>query len=140
MKIKFIIFLLFPVLLFSQHTIRIKAIDDATVPIQRAIVAISQEGNQIAFGTTDANGFIEKQLAVGSYIIIIKKLGYVPITEVLLVQKEELLTVTLLTETNQLKNVIITSRPKIMKVKGDTIAYNLKAVVDGTENKIEDVI
>jgi hypothetical protein len=27
-----------------------------------------------------------------------------------------------------------------MRIKGDSISYNLKAVVDGTENKIEDVI
>jgi hypothetical protein len=27
-----------------------------------------------------------------------------------------------------------------MRIKGDTISYNLKAIVDGTENKIEDVI
>lgn len=140
MKLKLIIFLLFPVLLFSQHAVRIKAIDDAKVPLQRAIVAISQEDNQIAFGTTDANGFIEKQLAAGTYIITIKKLGFAPITEVLLVQKEELFTYTLFLEMNKLKDVVITSRPKVMRVKEDTLSYNLKAVVDGTENKIEDVI
>jgi hypothetical protein len=140
MKIKFIIFLLYPVLLFSQHTVRIKTIDDDKVPIQRAIVAISQEDNQIAFGTTDANGFIEKQLAAGTYIITIKKLGFAPITEVFLVQKEELFTYTLFLEMNKLKDVVITSRPKVMRVKEDTLSYNLKAVVDGTENKIEDVI
>lgn len=140
MKIKFIIFLLFPVLLFSQHTIRLKVVDESIASVPRAIVIISQDGNQLAFGTTDGNGFLENQLAAGSYRITIKKLGFIPITEEVSIQKEEFLTFTLLPETNQLKNVIITSRPKIMKVKGDTISYNLKAVVDGTENKIEDVI
>ncbi|TDE05195.1 carboxypeptidase-like regulatory domain-containing protein [Flavobacterium sandaracinum] len=140
LNFKLILFLLFPVFLFSQHTIRLKVVDEASASVPRAIVIISQDGNQIAFGTTDTNGFLENQLASGTYTITIKKLGFVPITEVVFVQKEEFLTFTLLPETNQLKNVIITSRPKIMKVKGDTISYNLKAVVDGTENKIEDVI
>lgn len=140
LNFKLIVFLLFPVFLFSQHTIRFKVVDEASIPLARAIVIMSQDDNQIAFGTTDANGFIEKQLPAGSYAITIKKLGFVPITEVVSIQKDESETFTLLPETNQLKNVIITSRPKVMKVKGDTISYNLKAVVDGTENKIEDVI
>ena len=140
LNFKLILFLLFPVILFSQNFIRFKVVDEARIPVARAIVIISQDGNQIAFGTTDANGFIEKQLTAGAYTVTIKKLGFATITEVISIQKEESLTFKLLTEANQLKNVIITSRPKIMKVKGDTIAYNLKAVVDGTENKIEDVI
>jgi hypothetical protein len=38
-------------------------------------------------------------------------------------------------ELNQLEDVIIKARPKIMRIKGDSISYNLKAVVDGTEIK-----
>jgi hypothetical protein len=34
-------------------------------------------------------------------------------------------------ELNQLEDVIIKARPKIMRIKGDSISYNLKAVVDG---------
>jgi hypothetical protein len=45
----------------------------------------------------------------------------------------------MLPEMNQkLQNVVITSRPKIMRIK-ETLFHNLKAIVDGTENKIEDV-
>lgn len=140
MSLKYLILLIFPFFVFSQHSIRFKVVDEANTPITRAIVIINQEDNQIGFGSTDANGFIEKQIVSGPYTITIKKLGFIPITKVISIQKEEELTFALLPEMNQLKNVIISSRPKIMKVKGDTISYNLKAVVDGTENKIEDVI
>ena len=137
---KYIFIILFPVLLFSQQTLQVKIVDENNLPVIRAIVSISQEDNQVAFGTTDANGFFEKQLPLGSYSVSIKKLGFSPITELVSIQKNEVLTFIILPETNQLKNVIISSRPKLMKIKEDTISYNMKAVADGTENKIEDVI
>ena len=137
---KYIFIILFPVLLFSQQSLQIKIVDENNLPVSRVIVSISQEDDQVAFGTTDANGFFEKQLPLGSYSVSIKKLGFSPITELVSIQKNEVLRFIILPETNQLKNVIISSRPKLMKIKEDTISYNMKAVVDGTENKIEDVI
>ena len=62
------------------------------MPVIRAIVSISQEDNQVAFGTTDANGFFEKQLPLGSYSVSIKKLGFSPITELVSIQENEVLT------------------------------------------------
>ena len=119
---KYIFFILFPVLLFSQQTLQVKIVDENNLPVIRAIVSISQEDNQVAFGTTDANGFFEKQLPLGSYSVSIKKLGFSPITELVSIQENEVLTFIILPETNQLKNVIISSRPKLMKIKEDTIS------------------
>lgn len=137
---KYIFFLLFPVFLFSQQTLQVKIVDENNLPVYRAIVSVSQDDNQVAFGTTDANGLFEKQLPSGSYFLSVKKLGFTPLLEPVSLQKNEFLIFTFLPETNQLKNVIISSRPKLMKIKEDTISYNIKAVLDGTENKIEDVI
>lgn len=50
--------------------------------------------------------FFEKQLPLGSYSVSIKKLGFSPITELVSIQKNEVLTFIILPETNQLKNVI----------------------------------
>ncbi len=137
---KYIFFLLFPVFLFSQQTLQVKIVDENNLPVYRAIVSVSQDDNQVTFGLTDANGLFEKQLPSGSYFLSVKKLGFTSLLEPVSLQKNEVLIFAFLPETNQLKNVIISSRPKLMKIKEDTISYNINAVLDGTENKIEDVI
>lgn len=40
----------------------------------------------------------------------------------------------------EIKEVVIKSRPKISKVVGDTIAFNISAIKDGTERTAEDLI
>ena len=140
MNLRCLIFLLFPLVLHAQGKIQLKIVDENATAISRAIVIISQANNQIAFGTTNNEGVFEKDLGPGSYVFNIKKLGFTAITEEVSVSENLNLTFVLLPETNQLQNVVITTRPKLMRIKEDTISYNLKAVVDGTENKIEDVI
>jgi len=140
LNLKYLFFLFFPVILFSQNIISIKISDENKLAVSRAIVIVSIEDNQVAFGTTDSEGVFDKELPSGAYVFNIKKLGYTPIMEVVLVKESVALSFVMLPEMNQLQNVVITSRPKIMRIKGDTISYNLKAIVDGTENKIEDVI
>lgn len=140
MNFNYLFFLLFPVLLFSQNTIRVKVVDENNLPVSRAIVIVSQNNNQISFGTTNENGFLEKQIASGEYDFKISKLGFAAIYNAIVIYKGEDFEFVLQEEVNKLENVVITSRPKIMRIKEDTISYNLKAVVDGTENKIEDVI
>ena len=127
-------------LLFSQSKVQIKIVDETATVVPRAIVIITQGSSQIAFGTTNSEGVFEKVVVSGVYVVTIKKLGFTSITEEVSVSKDLNLSYVLLPETNQLQNVVITSRPKLMRIKEDTISYNLKAVVDGTENKIEDVI
>jgi hypothetical protein len=93
---------------------------------------------KLRLGQLIAKVVFEKVVVSGVYIIN-KKLGFTSITEEVSVSKDLNLSY-VFTETNQLQNVVITSRPKLMRIKEDTISYNSKAVVDGTENKIEDVI
>ena len=40
----------------------------------------------------------------------------------------------------EIQEVKIKSRPKIVFMKGDTISYNIKAVKDGTERTVEDLV
>ena len=140
MKIKLITFLLFPVLLFSQNNIRLKVVDDNKSPVFRAIVVISQNNNQLFFGTTDENGVLEKKIGNGQYECKISKLGFSTMLKTVAIDKEQNFEFVLHEEINKLKDVVITARPKVMRIKEDTISYNLKAVVDGTERKVEDVI
>lgn len=140
MNLKYLLFLFFPIFIFSQSKITIKVVDDKHEAVSRGIVVINQLNNQIAFGTTNNQGIFENDLPLGTYIFNIKKLGYAPIMEVVTVKGNVDLTFVMLPELNQLEDVVIKARPKILRIKEDTISYNLKAVVDGTENKIEDVI
>jgi hypothetical protein len=135
-----LLLLLVPAFCFSQNQIKIKVLDDSLQPISRAIVVISQNDKQISFGTTNTDGVFEKKLNNGTYIIKASKLGFVAFTKDVAVENSNEVTFVLENEVNKLETVIIKSRPKIMKIKGDTISYNIKAIVDGTENKVEDLI
>lgn len=135
-----ILLLLFPLLCFSQNLTKIKVLDEDLKPISRALLVISSNEKQVAFGTTNELGIFEKDLVNGSYTIKASKLGYVAFTKDVAVENSNEVTFVLENEVNKLETVIIKSRPKIMKIKGDTISYNIKAIADGTENKVEDLI
>lgn len=109
-------------------------------PIPRALLLISANENQVAFGSTNEFGVFEKKLDNGSYIIKASKLGYIAFTKDVEIDNDNEITFVLENEVNKLETVIIKSRPKIMKIKGDTISYNIRAIADGTENKVEDLI
>lgn len=139
MKFK-ILLLLFPLVCLSQNQIKIKVLDNGLKPISRALIVISMNDKQIAFGTTDEEGVFDKNLENGSYTVKASKLGFIAYTKNVLVENSSEVIFILENEVNKLEIVIIKSRPKIMKIKGDTISYNIKAVTDGTENKVEDLI
>ena len=138
---KNILFLLFfPLIIFSQNTLKISVENTDKQPVVRAIVIIEQEDNQISFGTTDQNGALEKNLPNGNFNIKVSKLGFVASSKAVMINGALNLLVTLEIETTKLETIIIKTRPKVMRVKGDSISYNIKSVVDGTERKVEDVI
>lgn len=129
-----------PSLLFSQNKISITVKDANSNVMERAIINITQNNKQIKYGITDAVGELNIEMPSGNYFITVNKLGYEAESINLAIDKSENLSIILKEKITKLTDVIITSRPRIMKIKTDTISYNLKTVVDGTENKIEDVI
>jgi len=139
-NIKLLLHLLLPLTCFSQNQINIKVIDDSFKPISSAIVVINQNEKQLGFGTTDIDGSFTTNFEDGNYEIKVSKLGYVALIKNIVLEENINLEVLLESDINKLETVIIKSRPKIMKIKGDTISYNIKAVTDGTENKVEDLI
>jgi hypothetical protein len=136
---KIILFLL-PLFCFSQNQIKIKVLDDNLNPISRALIVISENDRQIAFGTTNEEGTFEKSLENGTYEVKASKLGYVAFIQNVVIDGNRTVEFILENEVNKLETVIIKSRPKIMKIKGDTISYNIKVIADGTENKVDDLI
>lgn len=140
MKNLFALFFLISNFVFSQNTLELKVVDQNNSPLFRAIVIIEQNNTQIGFGNTNQDGFFSTKLAAGDYNLKINKLGFVSQVKTINIINTTTLKVELFNETNNLETVVIKYRPKIMKVKQDTISYNLKTVVDGTERKVEDVI
>ena len=140
MKNLYALFILITNFVFSQNILEIKVVDQNNSPLFRAIVIVEQNNTQISFGNTNQNGIFITSLTNGDYSIKINKLGFVSQIKNVTIIKNTSLSVGLVNETNSLETVVIKYRPKIMKVKQDTISYNLKTVVNGTERKIEDVI
>jgi len=140
LKNLYTLFILITNFVFSQNILEIKVVDQNNSPLFRAIVIVEQNNTQISFGNTNQNGIFITSLTNGDYSIKINKLGFVSQIKNVTIIKNTSLSVGLVNETNSLETVVIKYRPKIMKVKQDTISYNLKTVVNGTERKIEDVI
>lgn len=140
MKNLFSLFFLISNFVFGQNALEIKVVDQNNSPLLRAIVIIEQNDKQISFGNTNQDGIFITSLTTGDYSIKINKLGFVSQIKSVSINKNTAITVELANETNNLETVVIKYRPKIMKVKQDTLSYNLKTVVNGTERKIEDVI
>jgi hypothetical protein len=138
--VKQLFFIFFPFFVFSQNQIKIKVLDSNLNPIERSVIFISQNDKQVLFGATDNEGQFEKNLEKGNYDIKISKLGFKTFNQALVIDKPSSVEYILEELAKKLETVIIKSRPNIMKIKGDTISYDLKKIVDGTENKIEDVI
>jgi hypothetical protein len=140
MNVKIIIFFLIPFLTLAQNIVNFKVVDESKNPISRAVIIITQAENQIEFGSTNNNGDFEVSLPNGNYTIKISKLGYISNSEDVTINKNYTFNKSLASEINKLETVVIKSRPLIMKVKKDTISYNIKSIIDGTENKVEDLI
>lgn len=140
MNFKHLFFLLFPIIVFSQNSLQINVTDENKIPINRALITLTQNEKQIEFGVTNTSGNILFDIPNGTYDIKTSKLGYVAFTQNVVIDGNRTIEVILVIEVNKLETVIIKSRPKIMKIKGDTIFYNIKAIADGTENKVEDLI
>lgn len=102
-----ILLLLFPLLCFSQNLTKIKVLDEDLKPISRALLVISSNEKQVAFGTTNELGIFEKDLVNGSYTIKASKLGYVAFTKDVAVENSNEVTFVLENEVNKLETVII---------------------------------
>lgn len=73
------LFLFFPIFIFSQSKVSVKVVDDNNEAVSRVIVIVMQGDDQIAFGTTNNDGVFEKNLTSGSYVFNVKKLGFTAI-------------------------------------------------------------
>ncbi|SHF26557.1 TonB-dependent receptor [Chryseobacterium takakiae] len=125
---------------FSQNiNIEVKEIDGS--PISEVNVQLLKDGKTIDFLKTDDKGICTfKALEKGIFSLKFTSLFYkTKIVEINTAEKTNY-SIVLETQITTIQTVEIKSRPKIATAKEDTIAFNLKAVRDGTERTTEDLI
>lgn len=141
MRYLFTILFLFFVQFFYGQDIVIKTISKEKQNLNNINVQILKNNKTIDFKTTNENGvcsFVVSQK--GIYTLKFTSLLYkTKFVEINTVEKSDF-EILLEQQITEIQEVKIKARPKIAFAKGDTISYNIKAVKDGTERTVEDLI
>lgn len=145
MKIKrlyILIVLLFCNTIFSQSIIGVVNNEYGTAVGNASIIVKDTENKTIAYQFTKANGtFSFTGLEAKEYTVQCNAIGYekeiVPIN--LTQEKNAKTTITLKEKTEELQEIVI-DIPSPIKQNNDTIIYNIKAFLEGTEYTVEDLL
>ncbi len=140
MKYLFIFLFLSFQLLFSQKIV-IKTVNEERKKQENINVQLQKNNKTLQFETTNENGvcsFVvsEKGIYTLKLTSMLNKTKFVEINT----NEKTNFEVVLESQITEIQEVQIKSRPKIAKTKGDTISYNIKAIKDGTERTVEDVV
>lgn len=137
----FFILLLQSTLTFAQKKVSVTVYDKESEPIAFANIQILVDEDVIQYGTTDKDGKKEFN-NISSQIVTVKisHLSYTSLEKQVNLEEKIAYDFILADKVQELKEVLITDYPKTFKVKEDTISYNLKSVVDGTERNLGDAL
>lgn len=142
MKVKFLIFIVLLIFSFSfSQNININVKEASGTPIPEVNVQLLKSGKTIDFQKTDIKGNCNFRLSErGVFSLKFTSVFYK--TKIIEINADEKLIFDAILEPQltNIEEVEIKSRPKIVTAKEDTIAFNLKAVRDGTERTTEDLI
>lgn len=146
MRLKWLLFLCFLLLLqklSSQTTVTFEVLDHLSdeALFNAHVQLLHPESKEIIqFGSTDRNGQrVFKNIERDSLLIVVTFLGYQR-EERFISTSLEKYTFRLIKNNEKLEEVVITSYPRSFTVKEDTLSYNLKSVVDGTERNLGDAL
>ncbi|QBJ86330.1 hypothetical protein DDI74_08705 [Chryseobacterium gleum] len=141
MKYLFTVFFLFFSLVSFAQEILINTVNKEKENLDHINVQLLRNNKTINFKTTNENGvcsFVIPEKAV--YTLKFTSLLYkTKLVEINTSQKTTF-QITLEQQITEIQDVKIKARPKISFAKGDTISYNIKAIKDGTERTVEDLI
>lgn len=141
MRYLFTILLLFFVHFFLGQNIVIKTISKEKQNLNNINVQVLKNNKTIDFNTTNENGVCNFVVSEkGTYTLKFTSLLYkTKFVEINTFEKSDF-EILLEQQITEIQEVKIKARPKIAFAKGDTISYNIKAVKDGTERTVEDLI
>ena len=139
---KYILFLLFPYLIFSQVNISGEITDQTGYPIMGAnIIAVNNETQILdGFGISNDNGYFNLNLKKETeFNIKITFIGYKPI-ELNISLSDDLVKDFVLEEQAEALDEVELVYEMPVEIKGDTIVYSADAFNTGTEKKLSDVL
>ena len=141
MKKILLFFLLFILCLSKAQQITVKTTDNSNQPIKDINAQLIKNNNIVEFKRSNSAGIIQFDIPEnGTYNIKLTSVFYK--TEVFEVDTNQRKNVDIIltSQITDIEAVEIKSRPKIATAKEDTIAFNIKAIQDGTERTAEDLI
>ena len=132
--------LFFSLFLFSQE-ITIHLVNKEKQNLDNVNVQLLKNDKTINFKTTNENGvcsFVisEKRIYTLKFTSMLYKTKFVEINT----HEKTNFEIVLESQITEIQEVKIKSRPKIAFMKEDTISYNIKAIKDGTERTVEDLV
>lgn len=132
---------LFVSTLYSQNISGI-VVDSDNQPIEMAIVQLKEGNDVVSYLTTDESGrFSFNHLKNISYLIEITNWSFETKTqEISAEEQNKEIKIVLKEKVNELKEVEVQARAVLAYRKGDTLSYNLKAIADGRERKLKDLV
>lgn len=131
--------------LFGQNNVQFEGmvVDSLNNPLSGANVLSKQiaDKEKVQFTTTDSNGFFTLNFTLNqSYEIQISYLGYAKLNKEIKIDTNSLRQTFILKEQlNELEEVIIKNKQDIIRKK-DTLLFNAKAFIKGTERNLEDLL
>ncbi|WP_282081579.1 carboxypeptidase-like regulatory domain-containing protein [Aquimarina algiphila] len=116
----------------------------ANSPIPFATIQVNIDNQLVSYTITNIDGNYTLNLEkTGVYTIKITHIGYDSKQETIEITKQFVSITknyTLSEKTESLGELVLDFTPKVMKVRNDTIVYNLKKLTNGTENNLADII
>jgi hypothetical protein len=145
---KLLIVLLFvPLCLFSQTLIKGVVKDSLHLPISSVNIQLIEKESKalVDFKTTNENGFFTlstKQSTQKHFIIKATSLGYKPSYSEINIDKDivQMNDIFLYTDIIEMKTVEIKADFREVTDRNDTVSYNLKKLLNGSEQKLKDII
>ncbi len=137
-----LIVLLFSNTIFAQSITGVVNNEQGFAVGSASIIIKDTENKTVAYQFTKTNGsFSFTNLENKEYTLQCNALGYErqTITIDLSTEKSKELTITLQEKTEELQEIVI-DIPTPIKQKNDTVTFNVKAFLDGTEYTVEDLL
>lgn len=140
-----LLILLFPFISFGQ-TFKGKIEDTNGNPISNASIQIKSfdDSNTLLFTTSNSNGEFELSKKINQTQILLKIsfIGFETLKKQIKINDglNDLGTITLIENIEELKEVIVKAESSGISQKGDTITYKVEKFLNGTEENLKDVI
>lgn len=111
-------------------------------PLPRANIVIREENGRVQFVSSNMEGFYTVDLRAGArYKATVSYIGYHPAEkEITFTAEEERLDFRLQRRAEQLEDIVVTHRYEPIKISKDTVAFQVRAFLTGTERKLRDVL